>query len=483
MPPTNPLDLPEILSRVAEYVHEDSLPACARASKAWHAAFIPSIWRHIKTSTKYPEATLLAHAHLVKSLSTNYIVPADCVTWRFPNLESLNVSQSNRDLTELILGHPSIEHLVIVHFRHAQSIFWERLLTFKNLKSLHVSTKSVNWMDMDKLWQICTRLERLIIIMDEFVQNEIHPSPNLPLLKELHLNADDSARKHMEFLQKCPNLTTLVVQAEIHSDFISSFCEKVRSGTWPGIENIFMWTEGWYVIPDDGFSKLLEGMKRIISINFPEMKESFGPRCMELLRPHFSHLKVLDFMLDSGLTSSMAQEILSSCPLLSEVTVDRIDATDVITGKPWVCMNLVLLSASFRFNPLKIQDHQPLVLDQLSRLTRMERLTLDGCRDSTSERESSLAFQETFDLRLQMGLTKLSTLKSLQYISFRSTRQIMGPNEVEWINEHWKDLEGISGVFHSWKPDFSRELRGRLGEKVFASIIDEFLSEGMPEDG
>jgi hypothetical protein len=319
--------------------------------------------------------------------------------------------------------------------------------------------------------------------MDEFVQNETHPSPKLPLLKELHLISDDSAKEHMKFLQNCPNLTTLIVQAEIHSDFVSSFCEMVRSGTWPSIENIFMWTEGLYVVPDDRFSKLLEGMKRITCLNFPEMKKSFGPRCMELLRPHFSYLKTLDFMLDSGLTSSMAQEILSSCPLLQEFAVDRIDATDVITGKPWVCMNLVLLSASFRFNPLMIQDHQPLVLDQLSRLTRMERLTLDGCRDSASETESSLAFQETFDLRLRMGLNKLSTLKSLRYISFQSTRQIMGENEVDWINRHWKDLEGISGVFHSWKPDFSRELRERFGEKVIASIIDDFLSEGMPEDG
>ena len=96
MPSRHPLELPEILSHIASYVHERSLPACARVSKGWYQAFIPHIWKDVSFTPRKPEHVAMPrYSHHVKKLyvGVENLIPdlPQC-----PNLQSLTISRSHR---------------------------------------------------------------------------------------------------------------------------------------------------------------------------------------------------------------------------------------------------------------------------------------------------------------------------------------------------------------------------------------------------
>lgn len=129
-------------------------------------------------------------------------------------------------------------------------------------------------------------------------------------------------------------------------------------------------------------------------------------------------------------------------------------------------------TTSFRFYPMDIHEHQPLVFDQLSRLTRMENLELDYyARPFALSRQPT--FQETVDLRLTMGLGKLSTLQELEKFSFDDTKQMMGKREIEWILEHWKYLRSLRGTLDFLSPVVNSALRKMLEEDGVAFNEDD----------
>jgi hypothetical protein len=197
---------------------------------------------------------------------------------------------------------------------------------------------------------------------------------------------------------------------------------------------------------------------------------------MELVRPHFSYLRKLDFQIDSGLKSSMAQEILSSCPLLEEFAAFRMDATDIAVGKRWVCMKMVSLSVSFRFSHGTIGtiDNQPIVLDQVSRLTRHETLRLDDNPEGIyGSWLDDIDCKDSLDLRLKRGLGKLSTLRSLSCLSLKNTHQMMGQQDVEWMVKHWTRLFQVHGTMHH-RRDIDMELKRLLiMHDVFPAVVSD----------
>ncbi|KAF9940193.1 hypothetical protein BGZ65_007845 [Modicella reniformis] len=144
------------------------------------------------------------------------------------------------------------------------------------------------------------------------------------------------------------------------------------------------------------------------------------PHQLQQLQPHFETITEINLNGKSTAASAIAQEILSSCPMLTRFGTSYMEGTHIAEGQPWVCLGLKELDAGLKFEPLTIHHVQPLVFDQLSRLTRIEDLTLD------SELYRDAAFQTTSDLRLEYGLHKLATLRSLEMFIFHRTTQRMG---------------------------------------------------------
>ena len=147
----------------------------------------------------------------------------------------------------------------------------------------------------------------------------------------------------------------------------------------------------------------------------------------------------------------MAQKVMSFCSLLTTLKGVTIDATDIVHGEPWVCLKLKVLQLEFRFDPSTIGHVQPLVLDQLSKLSRLEELQVFSWQQCQPEFEA-------FDLRLEHGIGKLSTLRLLRTFSFGIAKQEMREQEVDWILDHWKSLDRIKGTLNTIDPEINSTL-------------------------
>ncbi|KAK3810263.1 MAG: hypothetical protein J3Q66DRAFT_352655 [Benniella sp.] len=435
----HPLELPEILNSVAKYVPDRSLPACARVSKTWHQEFIPLIWRTINLRDHAPvPGTLHAHSQHITELHLFRPLPQEFATLTCPNLYCLEIMGQDYDPSGFIFRHQSLTRLVLDGYSPGpQTTLWEEILGLDKLKDLTIMDIDIDTEDVDKFWQVCTRLERLDFGCIEMETPSDLLSMEFPRMQTFRLTSpvEKDLPWLMAFIYKCPNITTFfwTIQGdESPALFAFNFAELVSEGAWPYLERLES-----SMIPNAALSKIMAGMQRITSLKLTNLGDSFGSNCMYILRHHFSNLKELD-LLDRGFTSPMAQEVLSSCPLLEVLKVVRIDATDVAAGRPWVCLGLKRLAACFRFDPTTIDQLQPLVFDQLSKLSRLEGLNVDGRSAGSSWKY--LAFQETFDFRLEMGLDKLSTLRLLRDFSFCHTRQRMAEEEIEWITKHWRRI-------------------------------------------
>jgi hypothetical protein len=460
----HPLGLPEILQSVAKYLPDRSLPVCARVSRAWHQEFIPVIWRAIILGYCPPEAAR-AHCQHISTIYTSYGFPLEYTTLRCPKLSSLEIATTdlNDDLSEFILGHPSLTSLKLHNcFLNPHAMLWERILGLYNLKDLTVVGMSVENEDVDKFWQVCTRLERLELgWLGIDTQGDLL-SMEFPRIQRLHISCprEEDLPWILKFLQRCPSLTTFHWTIDDHQSresFAYEFAGMVSARTWLYLGCVESSTPEMSSVV---LSRIMSNMPQITSLKFPCMDNSFGSDCMEPLRSHFSSLKELDLSTDVGLTSAMAQEILSSCPILEVLKVPRIDATDVAAGKPWVCLRLKSLATCFRFDPTTIDHLQPLVFDQLSRLSRLEELHVDGRPERNGWEYPD--FQETFDLRLEKDLDKLSTIRSLCQISFRDTKQKMTEEEIKWVLKHWPRLSQVSGQLNCWSSGVDEALKGQL---------------------
>ncbi|KAI8348112.1 hypothetical protein B0O80DRAFT_514984 [Mortierella sp. GBAus27b] len=397
------------------------------------------------------------HRHLVKAFEPLNDIPQECTSWRFPNLESLEATFEDEGpgVYDFILGHPT---LTCLHFftRSTEGpglMFWQTLLGFANLKELSLIEGDTTEKGM-AFWEHCTRLECLDTTAQDLERfSGIRPSMVFPKIKELRVKTagdDDDTYFEMNGLGN----VSFPGSVSLH-----------RKGRGPNLKVCLLSQAHGCCLTIPTSFYFLGCMKWVVVLKISRLQASFGLGRMKLLQLHLPHLKELDLSTANDLTSPMAHEILSSCLLLEKPLVCLLDANDVITGKPWVCTRLKELSVCFQFDPSKIHDHQPLVLDRLSRLARLERLCVDG-------KSPDLVFQETFDLRLDMGLDKLSTQRSLRWFSFRNTEQIMGYAEVDWIIEHWTRLQYINGDLDFQEPELDLELKAWLEENGISSLDD-----------
>jgi hypothetical protein len=192
MPSPQPLDLPEIISHIASYISEGSRPACARVSKAWYRALLPFIWKEIKLNGwgRLSLEAIQSHSNLVKTLEVDNIPTQDYLALRCPNLVVLRLKHSLRDedSLEMIAEHPSISGLQLSgSMQRYPTWFWDKLIGFSNLKNLTAPFIKTGAEDIDKFWQLCTRLERLSLTRPYFARQGSLASMEFPHLWELSM--------------------------------------------------------------------------------------------------------------------------------------------------------------------------------------------------------------------------------------------------------------------------------------------------------
>ncbi|KAF9961325.1 hypothetical protein BGZ65_010885 [Modicella reniformis] len=461
MPSEHPLEIPEIVSYMASYMRKRDHTACALVSKTWYQVFNPFIWHHISWNYERPFLPEAIHRHtqLVRTVKTVYAYKketAKLLKLRLPNLVSLNVVYNfEQDMKEWIIKHPSMTRLTLRGAWSLDSKLWNSLLGFRHLKDFTMSYREIGESVIDTFWQLCTHLERLEIVESCIPQQGNLLSMTFPSIKQLELDRMEDVSV-LEFMQRCPNLTSFKYShSQERARFVSSFSELVSARIWPHLHSVSI---GWREVAEDSVLRIIGGMQRINDFKISGSLYSFRSTAMELLRPHFSNIRVLHLRrFKEWQISRLAQEILTSCPLLEQLTAPPINACVVAEGKPWVCMRLRELELIFVYMDSTLHHLQPLVFNQLARLVQLEKwYQTDYGGDRCNRR---------LDLTLVNGLGKLSTLRSLRSIGFHHSSQVMGQHEIDWIFEHWTNLENIGGNLNMLDGAINEGLKEQLKER------------------
>ncbi|KAK3823256.1 MAG: hypothetical protein J3Q66DRAFT_385676 [Benniella sp.] len=441
MPSTHPLELPELLPLVLVYLLPSSLPACARVSKVWYQVCVSFIWNNIDLKElSQPEALIQGHSHLVKKVRIGRMWPQH-TTLRFPSLASIHMGHPGSmdlDTIQFIMEHPTVTHLRLTTFSsNAQPAFWDRLLGFHNLRVLAMSSLEIFGTNIDKFWQLCTRLERLDIFLPQSsTLNTGIPPVEFPRMKELVVLGyyANHSPLFLELVRRCPNLTSFQWDAgrSLEDSFVSDLSNLLEAKALSNLEHLATGADG---IAHDLFAKIVQNMARITTLLTSLSQDAVRMDLATLIQPHFSNLRVLEVTSSVQAKNPLAQEVLSSCPMLERLRAPFLDGLLVAEGKPWVCWRLKILDIGLCFDPSTTVAHiQPLVFDQLSKLTWLEELSLIGPRARNS-------LGGTVDMTIDNELHKLSTLRLLRIVNITDAPQKMSHTEVDWILEHWKHLK------------------------------------------
>ena len=411
-----PLKIPEILWEVSQHVTGRTLLACVRVSKAWYQAFLPQIWRDIELTKNKPHPPGAIHGYMysrfVKTLRIYCSPRQDYSSLILPNLASLTVENAewNEHLFKLVSHYPMLIHLDIRRKMETHSTRCLGLLIrLHSLKDVTLMGLEVNETNVDTFWQLCTQLERLHISFQRIsTQDGCLPPPTMEFPRMRQLRAGDFSEDNipwvLEFMQRCPGLRSLGSLAEFTNRlFIPRITPLIRAGKWPHLQSIALWM---FSKDEDDLTGIIASMEKIIALE--ALLPVFPPTMMDHLRPHFIHLQTLNLSPVPGFTSLVAQEIMSSCPSLITFKGCNLHDLDIARGQPWVCLKLKVLELRlYTDNPWTLSQTQPWVFGQLSKLTMLQELYVYAWETNGL----------TLDLRLGCGLGRLSTLRSLRFLS------------------------------------------------------------------
>lgn len=290
-----------------------------------------------------------------------------------------------------------------------------------------------------EFWTVCAQLDALQ--MDDIPATNIPSNISLPKLKSLALmSTRPYTDSELDFLRLCPNLRKLRLPFTYMegAKYRNRFSHVVEENAWPKLCEL-----------EVGFLNL-EETAIITLLQNPEWKafsvthSLFGSKAFKSLRDHFATLEVLNLQGGVHITGEMYQEILSSCPLLKEFQGDKLHASVIANGRPWVCTSLrefrCLIDCSgmkrsttgTKVQEMTLDDEiQRCVFEMLSRLWGIEYIVI-RVNDGKAP---------CLQLSIRKGLELLEGCKFVKEIDFDSTDQDLTQDDVRWMTSHWKDFE------------------------------------------
>ncbi|KAK3819974.1 MAG: hypothetical protein J3Q66DRAFT_335977 [Benniella sp.] len=490
MEPVNPLHLPEILGYMARYLSRNDQVQCLRVCKSWQETIEPLVWNELFISkgplVRVPAPDILQiHRHQVTLLNIDLNVSPLYMS-EYPKLHTLSINMDfeedmdvmdlERNAMDLVHCNPSLVCLKIRDLRPSiGASFWSPISQLlPRLRSIVLHFGSMSGKEtIEAFWSACTTLESLEVVTLRF---EKDGAENGGEEGDNSNDDDDVAMSEEEYFGGVvssptmifPRLCTLQLYGVVGMDEVEqlslfSQCPQLQCLTWHWKPQCESTTAGWVgeqlvrrigsraawphlrrvnlypqdaMLQDQDLSQLMNGMEPANELCFPG--SGFGPVAFQALRRHFDQLQELTLSDGRLVTSPMLQEILCSCPSLTILRGESLQAKDIVQGTPWVCLQLKTLLIGFVFE--EDEDHlQPRVFACLSRLSRLEFLHI-GCKE-----RRHVVHQDSLDCRLQSGLGSLIDLRVLAHFSISGTRQALSPTEVEWMVAHWTCLEVVYG--------------------------------------
>ncbi|KAF9197225.1 hypothetical protein BGZ49_002433 [Haplosporangium sp. Z 27] len=397
-----------------------------------------ALWKDIsKLLARNPQIEIIILSNLVPSPPGEFFNALEKLHY-LKKFKSLRGKYSSRDIARLLAAHAeNLEVLEFVYDLIQDHGPWGRI-DFSNLRSL--TLEDIGGIDVEcqlGLIQHATNLKSIHWDLGKhsfpaamFYQRVL---PNCLSIEEFKILADEQA---MELGSSEPTSPTLNIYRE-------------RNAT-----------------PLDETHAQILGLTKVTRLESP--LSGFGPLGMTALRKHSSWITRLNFQECSHFTSLMAQECLSTMPLLTKFVADKISQLDIIkgyeSGSHWICKKLRVLGITIvDFPPLlhgqgrdgedeekeeerKLEIHAK-VFEQLSALKELFILLLGyhhlSRREMTADRDPSM--REGLLFTQKAGLSKLGTLKELKILNVYRVRQGMSIEDAMWIQEHWKNIRWIQG--------------------------------------
>ncbi|KAG0356044.1 hypothetical protein BC939DRAFT_467812 [Gamsiella multidivaricata] len=479
----NPLELPEILSLIGEYLRLKDALSCIRVCKSWKAAFLPSLWRRFTFAYgASPSQTLLEqNAHHIRSLIIENPEPTYLATLfslcrqlediSLPNDLSDDIyfesEEDDQDGTEeeeeeewsydwscymwscfsdMVRENPRLRKIVIQrdpdfdHSLHFRPRFVKALVSCSSLKVLQTADCAIDFRDSERYIQAISRgVEHLSSIHDGFVGFKLPANLTFPKIRHFDLRGTEmSVRTQLSWISKCPNLVSLFWEC-MYIIPVGEFCQAVKT-KWPHLTALHLMSPN----SREDMTLILMALPRV-------EKLSMARTDFDALKRHLPTLREIDLQHSRHITSHMVQQILTSCPQLESIVALNLDYQDIVR-KSWKCVNLRRFDIGITIDKHRVKTHKLLkmniqVYGRLAQFKKLEYLSICGCRGW--EDDSSM-LERRLKVSLRAGLGHLTTLKNLKFFSCKNAMNVTiskrdGEKVAQWMMKHWKNLETLEG--------------------------------------
>jgi len=494
------MDVPEIRAIVAQFMRHDGLAAAALVCKSWNVTFTPALYSRIymhcyKGADKegfIANADFICHleltedeVHLFSRICTK--IGSLCIktlsSWSPPNLNQLST---------LVRRNSSIRS---INIGHGCAMSCKELLpavsSCSDLRNLDISGFILDSVCMGFIFDIAIHLDTLRIHCLVTFPESLDKWPCFPSMKEVYLDEAIPAQSYLEVIRRCPELRVLRWHIKQDDPCPVSHISSVFKLYCPSVKQLTL--EAAHLM-DENIAEILNGCHRLVSVHLPGSK--FGELAFLSLSRHFTTLRGLNLERCAGLTSTMVQQIMTSCRRLTDLTATTLDAIDILgdtneeesirtgTGirdqsQEWVCVDLDSLGVFIcGLEGKPIEWHQK-VMQRLAKLTKLTSLSVGPKLYSYS---SSTGTRDGLDLRVKTGLDALSSLKRLECLFFDGLWQQMEEQDMRWMIEAWPEFFFLHGRMHS-DPRQRWKMNQVLKERNICTSIfdDDFLSEPMDE--
>lgn len=439
----------ELLLLIAEYFAPEEATSPIFVCRAWHDVFASVIWRtySINALTQLSLDVLINHSHLVTELTyKGCTIPLEYLSIPFTRLTHLTLDsgftgffgeEALSHFAGLVALNNQLEELVI----HGQSFaaedtFWSSVASRPHLRRLTLERCSMESKGFAPFWRSLIRVEQLTIHRyrsidtEDFFYHELEP---LPALHSIDLDQVDM----IPLLKLCANLRSIhwTRGFRFNRHFLDELMILLQGKSLQYLDSLVI-----YGVRDDRrLSLCLGAMDQLKELVLPD--GVVGRLSLNALRRHFPTLQQVLFSDISKVPSKAIQTIMESCPQLTSLIAPWLSASRILGGGQWKCTKLRVLKADIAIKDEKQEAIRAQSREIFERLSKLEDLTALIIRGPTAETTT----RQGLDLRLESGLGQLSTLRNLRHLDFRFTKQNMSPEDVAWINTHWKRLEQVEG--------------------------------------
>lgn len=437
---------PELLLVVAKYFTPAEAAAPCLVCRAWQEVFGSIVWRTymIKPRDMAPAiSTLTKNAHHIRRLeyfATRMDVEDDLavpytrlISLRF-FVTSLQSEWTWAQIVPLIVRNRQLQVVLFSDSgRSTQPELWAAFGALPLLRALELQGFLLGKKDLETIWNGCKGLHELRLleacIMDVSELDEealeIHTELQLITLQD---------RKFLTLLRRCPNLCHVSWRSErlcVLYDLPGVLLEeKLRH-----LDRIVL-----AHAEDQPLASTLRAMSHVKDLTVRQGKvEDLSYHTFTRNFATLQILAILDYIKNPG---AFISTVLASCPLLIGIIAPAVSAVDIINGRPWVCLRLIVFQLA-----IEITDTQESAICTQSReiFGRISKLVhLTDLRIHAPIREDPRPFQG-LDLRLRSGIPQLSTLQKLEILDFSDTIQDISGEDIAWMRKYWTRLWYIAG--------------------------------------